>query len=76
MRFSKKDLDTLISLGAAVELVNENKDDYDFWYNIIARVYNSDGSLYAKVLVVSHDDKYVDLRGRLFIARGSMAYYY
>lgn len=76
MKLCKKDLDTLIDLGAAVELTNENKDDYDFWYNCLAVVNDADGNLYAKVLVVSHDDKYVDLRGRWFIARGSMAYAY
>lgn len=76
MKLCKKDLDILIDLGAAVEITNDNYRDYDFWYNTISCVYNSDGGLYAKVLVVSHDDKYVDLRGRLFIVRGSMAYAY
>lgn len=75
MKFSMKDLDTLIELGAAVELTSDNCNDYDFWYDVVARVYKADGALYAKLLVVSQHDK-SELRGRWFIARGSMACYY
>lgn len=75
MTLCEKDLDTLIDFGAAIELTDENKDQYDFWYYVVARVYKSDGSLYAKVLVVpEYADS--DLRGRWFIVRGTLVHSY
>lgn len=62
-------------MGVATELTNENCNDYDFWYNVICRVYRVDGALYGKLLVVSAGER-SDLAGRLFVARGSMAYAY